>query len=181
MTYYSVTYDLNCRNCKRDRDPGMYMINTDNDLSNISRNELIQQMSNFEDIECEYCNNNKWSVYNLELDGVELTETQNELSSLISQPLKIKLEKAFEDLKNDIINPLIIAEMDNLFDNSKLYLIAKNPDEDSYYCIVDKSNLPKKIAGMPYGNMTEIMKTAKEITPFRAKAFIDNNLIINDN
>jgi hypothetical protein len=93
----------------------------------------------------------------------------------ISQELTTKLEGAFEALKKDIENPWIIALIKYPIDGEQIYLIAKDPNEETYYGINEgQYTTVKQIFAIPTSNVTCVEFTEVKIKPFRAKPYIEN-------
>lgn len=265
MIFNQIKYDLACKNCKSIRLNGLTVLHSEDDIENMTRDELVMEMDNFVNIECENCRkkgdwlvlkiqiNQKNEVSNqikiniiksngnirggiesgfyspielelaflkirekieeqrfryfpikengtafilfdlltiepngrvsiFDVEGITLEEISKFIDELsgttitkISKELREKLEKAFDGLKNDIINPLIIGHLESIDKKENIYLIAKNPEEDLYYGIIENEFITeKKIAGIPYANIQNMEYIEKSINPFRARDFIEN-------
>lgn len=264
MQINQIEYDLACRNCKSLRQNGLAMLETEEDIHHMSREELIMEMGNFEHLRCGNCNKKgNWLVFKIKLngnddiinqfkvnifkkdglvsggvengyfspieielafmkirdkieeldgsffpikdngtafilidflndepynrisifdiDGISINEIERLIEHLsgtkttkISKELNTKLENAYEDLEKDIINPLIIARLETKDKKQSIYLIAKHPEEDLYYGILENEYTTKReIAGIPYANIKNIEYIERQIIPFRAKTYID--------
>jgi len=91
--------------------------------------------------------------------------------------LNRKLENAFENLKSDIQNPLVIAHLQSDDKEVDLYLIAKHPVEDQYFGILETEFTDKKqITQIPLENIIALEVSEIAMKPFRAKNYIENNI-----
>ena len=98
-----------------------------------------------------------------------------EYTKIISQELKTKLESAFEELKADIKNPWVIALLKHPKAGEQIYLIAKDPSEETYYGIMEGQFSPdKQIFAIPVSNITCVEFCEVKITPFRTKPYLEN-------
>jgi uncharacterized protein (TIGR02145 family) len=98
-------------------------------------------------------------------------------TKIISQELKNRLQVAFESLKADTKNPLVIALLKHPKDGEQIYLIAKDPTEETYYGIMEgQFSSGKEIFAIPLSNITCIEFCEVSITPFRAKPYLDNGI-----
>jgi uncharacterized protein (TIGR02145 family) len=98
-----------------------------------------------------------------------------EYKNKISQTLKSKLENAFESFILDTKNPLIIVLLKYPKVGEQIYLIAKDPSENTYYGIIEGQFSPdKQIFAIPESNITCIEFKEEIITPFRAKPYIES-------
>ena len=97
-----------------------------------------------------------------------------EYRTIISEELKIRLENAFEALKTNIDNPWVIALIKYPIAGEQIYLVAKDPSEESYYGIPEgQYSDGKQIFEIPTSNITCIEFTEVKIKPFRAKPYIE--------
>jgi len=100
-----------------------------------------------------------------------------EYSKVIPKELKSRLEEAFENFRADINNPWVISLLKHPMDGEQVYLIAKDPDEDTYYGIMEGQFAPnKEIYAIPVSNITCVEFCEVKITPFRAKPYIKRGL-----
>ena len=264
MHINQIEYDLACRSCKSLRQNGLAMLETEEDIHHMSREELIVEMNNFGHLRCENCNTKgNWLVFKIKLngnddiinqfkvnifkkngiisggvengyfspieielafmkirdeieelekvffpikengtafilidflnvepynrisifdiDGISINEIERLIENIsgtkttkISKELKKKLENAYEELEKDIVNPLVIAHLETKDKKESIYLIAKHPEEDLYYGILENEYVTKReIAGIPYTNIKNIEYLERPINPFRAKAYIN--------
>ena len=96
-------------------------------------------------------------------------------TKIISPELKTKLESAFEQLKTDIKNPWVIALLKYPKAGEQIYLIAKDPSEETYYGIMEGQFSPgKQIFAIPLSNITCVEFCEVNINPFRAKPYLEN-------
>ena len=96
-------------------------------------------------------------------------------TKIISPELKTKLESAFEQLKADIKNPWVIALLKYPQAGEQIYLIAKDPSEETYYGIMEGQFSPgKQIFAIPLSNITCVEFCEVNINPFRAKPYLEN-------
>ena len=103
----------------------------------------------------------------------------NYYSKTLSLQLIKKLESAFDNLKADIKNPLIIALIKYPKEGEQIYLIAKDPDKETYYGIMEGQFAgQKQICAIPVSNITCIEFTECDIIPFRAKTYIEKGIQI---
>jgi len=103
-----------------------------------------------------------------------------EYSRVIPKELKSRLEVAFENFKADINNPWVISLLKHPMIGEQVYLIAKDPNEDTYYGIMEGQFAPNKdIYGIPESNITCVEFCEVKITPFRAKPYIKSGLFEN--
>jgi len=272
MHFNQIKYELACRNCKTMRMPGMTMLQSDEEIESMSRDELIAEMDNFEQIQCENCGDSgNWLVFKIQLndndevrdqfkinifkqngqmsgkpengyyspaqidiafmkirdkietikgnyfpskpdgtafimvdflndepynrvsifdiDGFSLEEISSFIDALtgqkapkgISNNLKVKLENAFEDLKKDTANPLVISHLQSQDEEVNIYLIAKNPNEEMYYGIIENVFVAERqLAGIPISNIRAMEVEEIPMKPFRAKAYIENGIKRNE-
>lgn len=268
MYFNQIKYDLACRNCKSMRPTGMTMLQSDEDIEHMTREELIAEMDNFQQIQCENCGEyGNWLVFKIQLndndevrdqfkinifkennkiygkpedgyyspaqidiafmkirdkieeleghsypsrpngtafimvdflndepysrvsifdlDGFSIEEVSGFVDALtgkkapkgISRELKDKLENAFEDLKKDTKNPLVIAHLQSQDEEVDIYLIAKDPNEEMYYGIMENEFVPERqIAGIPLSNIKAMEVEEVPMRPFRAKAYIESGI-----
>jgi uncharacterized protein (TIGR02145 family) len=98
-------------------------------------------------------------------------------TKIIPQELKNRLEVAFESLREDTKNPLVIALLKYPKDGEQIYLIAKDPTEETYYGIMEgQFSSGKEIFAIPLSNITCVEFCEVSITPFRAKPYLDNGI-----
>jgi uncharacterized protein (TIGR02145 family) len=98
-----------------------------------------------------------------------------EYTKTISSELISKLEGAFDALKTDIKNPWVIALLKHPKAGEQIYLIAKDPTEETYYGIMEGQFSPgKQIFAIPVSNITCVEFCEVKITPFRAKPYLEN-------
>lgn len=96
-----------------------------------------------------------------------------------------KLEEAFSFIieekkqKGVIDNPLVISYLTNKDYSIKVYLIAKNPNDNIFYGLIDSNLLPMEriIAGIPANNLEGLGLYECAFRPFRLKRFIKENII----
>jgi len=268
MYFNHIKYDLACKNCRNIRMPEMTMLQSDEDIDHMSREELIAEMDNFEHIQCDNCGEyGNWLVFKIQLndndevrdqfkinlikederiygkpeDGyyspaqieiafsrirnkIEEMKGQNfssrpdgsafimvdfiknepysrvsifnidgfsikEISEIIDamsgikapKPVSIelieKLEDAFENFKNDTQNPPIIAHLQSEEAEVNIYLIAKDPKDETYYGIIENEfTYERKIARIPLSNIQDLKVEEVPMDPFRAKEYIENGI-----
>lgn len=273
MYFKPIIYDLACRNCKSLRPTGISILQSDEDIEYLSREELIEEMDNFQNIQCANCGEyGNWLVLKIQLndndevrdqfkinifkennkiygkpengyyspaqidiafmiirdkieeleghyypsqpngkafimvdflkdepfsrvsifdiDGFSLEEVSGFIDALIgkkapngiSNELKIKLENAFEDLKNDTSNLLVIAHLQSKDKEIDIYLIAKDPNEEIYYGIMENEFVSERqIASIPLSNIKAMEVEEVSMQPFRAKAYIETKTKIEIN
>jgi uncharacterized protein (TIGR02145 family) len=100
-----------------------------------------------------------------------------EYTKNISHELISKLEGAFEALKSDIKNPWVIAQLKYPKPGEQIYLIAKDPNEETYYGIMEGQFSPgRQIFAIPVSNITCIEFREVSVTPFRAKPYLENGI-----
>jgi len=264
MYYNQIKYELACRYCKTMRPTGITMLKSDEYIEHLTREELIEEMDNFQQIQCENCGKyGYWLVLRIylnendevqnqfkinifkkdgqisgnyedgyyspieieiafmkirdkieklegyyfpskpkgkafimvdflknkpfsrisifEVDGFSIEELSGFIDALtgkkapkeISSELKTKLENAFEDLKFDTSNPLIIAHLQNKDNKVDIYLIAKEPNEEMYYgIIVNDFESELKIAAFHLSNIKAMEVEEVPMKPFRAKIIL---------
>ena len=98
-----------------------------------------------------------------------------EYTKNISRELISKLEVAFEALKTDIKNPWVIALLKYPKAGEQIYLIAKDPSEETYYGIMEGQFSPgKQIFAIPLSNITCVEFCEVKINPFRAKPYLES-------
>lgn len=69
MHYHFIHYDIGCRNCKNLRPNGMTMLHSEEVIEHMSREELIAEMNNFQEIQCERCGaEGDWLVFKIRLN-----------------------------------------------------------------------------------------------------------------
>ena len=89
----------------------------------------------------------------------------NYYSKTLSPQLIKKLESAFDNLKADIKNPLIIALIKYSKEGEQVYLIAKDPDKETYYGIMEGQFAgQKQICAIPVSNITYEKKKNEPLT-----------------
>lgn len=100
-----------------------------------------------------------------------------EYSKKIPQELISKLEGAFDSLKADTKNPLIISLLKYPKVGEQIYLIAKDPNEETYYGIMEGQFVTEKqIFAIPVSNITCIEFAEVKIKPFRARPYLENGI-----
>ncbi len=58
-----IEYDLQCNRCKTFKENSLSTVQTDEDISDLSEQELIKIMGNFQNIQCEACGSEgNWRV-----------------------------------------------------------------------------------------------------------------------
>ena len=82
-----------------------------------------------------------------EIKGFINTLTEKKGYKGISEELRLRLGNAFEDLKTNTLNPLVIAHLQSKDKATNFYVIAKVPDEELYYGIMEN-----------YGNYGKLWK-----------------------
>lgn len=105
------------------------------------------------------------------------TEVNVDYHEIISYELENNLENAFEDLYNNLETPLVIGHLQSKDKDVNIYLIAKIPDEDTFYGIVETQyNSEKKITGILLENILSF-NNLKEVAmiPFRVVPYIENS------
>jgi|TARA_B110000967_G_C18706588_1_gene470548 hypothetical protein len=89
--------------------------------------------------------------------------------------LNEKLENAFEDLKKDTPNPMVIAYLQNNDQEVNLYLVTKDPNENMNYGILENEFVDKhQLTGIPESNIRAIELKEIQMTPFRARKYIES-------
>ena len=69
MYYNHIHYDLGCRSCKNIRPNGMTMLQSKEPIERLTREELIGEMDNFKEIQCEGCGTvGNWLVFRIRLN-----------------------------------------------------------------------------------------------------------------
>lgn len=125
----------------------------------------------------------KVSVF--DVDGVSIEMVSKFIDAIagspgpkgISSQLKSKLEAAFEDLKKDMQNPLVITHLKSQDGEVNIYLIAKDPNKEVYYGILETEFTAKRqIAGIPLANIRAMDVDEVPLKPFRAKRYIESGL-----
>ncbi len=120
-------------------------------------------------------------VTNYETEGIsteELIDTINSLTGKenikgISGKLNKKLEDAFEDLKANQNDPLVITHLQSKDKLTNFYIIAKLPDAEIYYGILTNEYTQQKIIeGIPLVNFEPLDLIEVPMTPFKAVPFI---------
>jgi len=120
-----------------------------------------------------------------DLDGITVEEVRQFIDAYTGKkspkgvypPLKAKLERAFEDLKKDNKNPLVIAHLKDKDEEVNIYLIAKDPNEEMYYGILEnKFVTQRQITGIPLSNIKAMEVEEVPMIPFRAKPYIENGV-----
>lgn len=67
--YHQITYDLGCIKCKNSRS-GTTIIRSDNPNLHMTQTEMIDEMDNFENIDCENCGSKgNWDLLKIEFNG----------------------------------------------------------------------------------------------------------------
>ncbi len=124
-------------------------------------------------------------VSNYHVDGISIEEIITQLDVLtgdithkgISGKLNKKLELAFEDLKLNQTNPLVITQLQSKDKLTNFYIIAKLPDSDLYYGILENEFTQQKIIeGVPLVNFEPLDLREVEMTPFRTQEYIINGV-----
>ena len=90
-----------------------------------------------------------------------------------------KLTKAFDFIMKEkretgsISNPLVISQLQSK-DGNNAYLIAKNPEEDLFYGILESPhiNMNKKVNGFPSVNLEALELFEISFRPFRLKKYL---------
>jgi len=101
----------------------------------------------------------------------------DDISYSISFELNKKLENAFEDLKKDTSNPLVIAQLQSDDKEVNLYLVAKDPNENMYYGILENEFVEERqLAGIPESNIRAMEVKEIPMTPFWCKPYIEQNI-----
>jgi hypothetical protein len=125
------------------------------------------------------------SVSVFELEGITIEELTLFLDTLtgkkatkgISSALKTRLEAVFDNFKLDNINPLVIAHLKDNNNKVNIYLIAKDPDEEMYYGIIESEFVgQREIVGIPLANINAMEVDEVLMQPFRAKPYIDDGI-----
>ncbi|MBO0593123.1 hypothetical protein I2486_17105 [Cellulophaga sp. E16_2] len=95
----------------------------------------------------------------------------------LSSELNRKLENAFDNLKNDVQNPLVISHLQSEDKEVDLYLVAKHPTADAYFGILETEFINKKeIAQLALENIIGLELKEIPMYPFSAKKYIENNI-----
>ncbi len=96
----------------------------------------------------------------------------------ISTKLKDKLAQAFESLKQDNQNPIIIAQLRDQSCEINVYLIAKYPNEELYEGIIENEEFAhtRHLAAIPISNIEALEVVEVPTKPFRARPFLDDGV-----
>lgn len=109
-----------------------------------------------------------------EISGFIDALSDNKAPKGISKELKIKLENAFEDFKDNTANPIVITHLQSEGKEVDIYLIAKDPHEEMYYGIMENEFVTKRqIIGMHISNIKALEVEEIPMKHFRAKAYIE--------
>lgn len=91
--------------------------------------------------------------------------------------LLAKLEKAYEHLKQNVHDPIIIVHLRSDGGEANVYLSAKDPERDMYYGIFETEFTDKRqMAGIPGNNLKGLGLKIIPITPFKAKPYIETGV-----
>lgn len=118
---------------------------------------------------------------NVHLVGFEETPFDSlqldDISYSISLDLNKRLENAFEDLKEDTTNPLVIAHLQSSDKKANVYLVAKDPNDKMYYGILETEFTDKRqLMGIPESNIRAIEVREVSMKPFGAKKYIEEGI-----
>lgn len=135
-------------------------------------------------------------ITNFKIHGISIPELESFVDALygskatnFSQDLIISLENAYENLKKNTKNPLIIAHFRTKDKLQNLYLIAKDPHENTYFGVIDNQFVfDKQITAIPFENIHNFEYLQQpftethyqelfeqQITPEPIKAFFEND------
>lgn len=138
MNIHQIKYTIACRECKKIRPSGFTMLQSDNIIESMTREELISELDYFEDFQCNYCGEiGNWLVFNIQLDD------QNE----IEKQLKINIfkkdgeisggaESGYFSLADLRISTMKIIDEIKMFDKDSF----KVSDNGSGFILVDILN-----------------------------------------
>jgi len=91
----------------------------------------------------------------IDFDGFSKRELINDLNNIfslidrISSSLKIKLEDTYIEFKNAPVNPRIYVVLKDEIESIRIYLIAKEPKEETYYGVKEiESEIIKEIVSI---------------------------------
>lgn len=124
-------------------------------------------------------------IVNYQIEGISVDELIEVIDSLtgkkthkgISGELNKKLENAFDDLKENQEDPLVITHLQSKDKLTNFYIIAKLPDADIYYGIMETEfSEYKMIEGIPLVNFEPYDLIEVPMTPFRTKEYIVNDV-----
>lgn len=91
MSFHEIKYDLGCKTCKTRRETAVTMLQAEKRIEQMSRAELIDEMANFENVQCKNCGTTgNWLVFKIQLDDKDDIVSQFKLN-LIKQNGQIKL------------------------------------------------------------------------------------------
>ena len=116
MTFNQIKYDLGCRTCKSRR-PGISMIHSDSQIDYMSRDQLIAEMNDFRDIECENCGNSgNWLVFKIQLNDNDEVKNQFKLNIIKKNGEASITPEAgyFSPLDIDFVLMKILQKLNNL-------------------------------------------------------------------
>jgi len=158
------------------------------------RDKIEMELSNYHPskpkgsafIMVDFINDEPYSrISAFDLDGFTVEEVSKFIDAItgkkapkgISAVLRTKLEAAFDDLKKDTKNPLVIAHLKDKDNEVNIYLIAKDPNEEMYYGIIENEFVPQKqIAGIPLSNIKAMEVEEVPMKPFRARQYVENGI-----
>ncbi len=120
-----------------------------------------------------------------DLDGITIDEVHMFIDAItgkkvpkgISPALNTKLEAAYEDWKNGNTNPFVIAHLKDKDDKVNIYLIAKEPEEEIYFGIIENEVIPQRqITDILLSDIKAMEAEAIPMKPFRAEPYIENGI-----
>jgi hypothetical protein len=95
----------------------------------------------------------------------------------ICNKLKRNLENSYVDFKKNESNPLVGALLQSQDEKIDIYLIAKDPNEETYYGIIRVlGDSKRQIEGIPLSDIKAMKVEELPMRPFRAKAYIENGI-----
>jgi hypothetical protein len=125
-------------------------------------------------------------VSSLELKGITTHELVNVIKEIRDNPkeklqisisLKKRLECAFEGLKSEPDKAVVISRLKDKNDNINIYLIAKKPNQEIYFGIIDlEIETIRQIEEISISTIQTLVDEEVPIKAFRALPFIENGV-----
>lgn len=121
-------------------------------------------------------------IANFNYNGITIEEIENIINEAShSQPnedlpesLIKNLENGLKDLLANRENPIILAHLQSRDKKMNVYLIAKKPNEESYYGIIEHPLVKeRRISAFTQSTIENLQLIVENFAPFRAKKFIE--------
>ncbi|WZL89993.1 hypothetical protein VS868_04405 [Salinimicrobium sp. 3283s] len=99
---------------------------------------------------------------------------------LFKSPISFGLEKALGHLyynyQDKRVDPFIFSQLRNEKDNVNVYLIAKNPNEDLFYGIIESPTIKRKLITLPLANIVSLDVWEIPVKPFNANYYVKEGI-----